>query len=50
MTMRFILQAPHPLVDANPRDAWEQTARRAEADGWYALSLPDHVGGPFGRQ
>jgi probable F420-dependent oxidoreductase len=51
MSVRFVLQAPHPLTnDSQPAEAWVSTARRAESEGWYAISLPDHVGGPFARQ
>ena len=51
MSVRFVLQAPHPLTDEpQPGEAWILTARRGESEGWYAISLPDHVGGPFARQ
>jgi probable F420-dependent oxidoreductase len=41
---RFVAQVPNPLGDGPPGAAWTETARRVEALGYHALSLPDHLG------
>lgn len=48
--MRFVVQAPRPLVEGPLAPAWVQTVRRVEDLGFAGISLPDHLAGRLGDQ